>query len=160
MPASTPPTTPGNKTTTRTTRSTSTHDRTPRRGDANRRRPGTCQPPSALRDPRGRPAGPLPVRPRPDDRGADPATHRLGAEGHRLLHLGGHRLPADQHGHGAHLREALRPVWPQADADDRHRSVPRRLNAVRPEPDDVGAYPLPLDPGLGCGFALLAQPGV
>ena len=52
--------------------------------------------------------------------------------GTQTLHLGGHRLPAHQHGHRTDLRQAVRPVRAAADADDRHRPLPGRLRAVRP----------------------------
>ena len=59
-------------------------------------------------------------------------THRHPARRQRLLHLGGHDLPAHVHDHRPVLRQAVRPVRSQADADDRHRDLPDRLGAVRP----------------------------
>ena len=47
----------------------------------------------------------------------------------------------------ADLRQAVRPLRPQADPDDRHHALPRRLGAVRPEPGDVAARPVPRHPG-------------
>ena len=38
------------------------------------------------------------------------------------------------HHHRAVLRQAVRPLRPQAAADDRHHAVPHRLGPVRPEP--------------------------
>ena len=67
--------------------------------------------------------------------------------GNELLHLGRHDLPADQHDHRPVLRQAVRPLRPQADAHDRHQPVPDRLGPVRAEPGHVAAHPLPRHPG-------------
>ena len=57
--------------------------------------------------------------------------------GNEPLHVGRHDLPADIHRQRAVLRQALRPLRPEAAADDRHHPVPHRLGPLRPEPDDV-----------------------
>ena len=65
----------------------------------------------------------------------------------RLLRLGHHHLPADQHDQRPVLGQAVRHLRPQADLHDRHRDLPHRLGAVRPEPEHGHAHPVPRHPG-------------
>ena len=65
----------------------------------------------------------------------------------RLLRLGHHDLPADQHDQRPVLGQAVRHLRPQADLHDRHRHLPGRLGPVRPEPEHGHAHPLPRHPG-------------
>ena len=67
--------------------------------------------------------------------------------GNDALHVGRHDLPADVHDHRPVLRQAVRPVRPQAAADVRHRRLPDRLGPVGPEPDDGAADHLPRPAG-------------
>ena len=68
-------------------------------------------------------------------------------ERQRLLRLGHHHLPAHQHDHRPVLGQAVRPLRPQADLHDRHRHLPGRLGAVRPQSEHGHADPVPGHPG-------------
>ncbi len=113
-----------------------------------RRRPGP-RPESAGEDgdPLRRHARPVPRRSGPDDRRSGAAHHRDPAVRQRLLRLGHHDLPADQHDQRPVLGQALGHLRPQADLHDRHRHLPDRLGAVRPESEHGDAHPLPRHPG-------------
>ena len=102
--------------------------------------------------------GPVPRRPRPDHRRPGPADHRHPAVRQRLLRLGDHHLPADQHDQRPVLGQAVRPLRPQADLHDRHRHLPGRLGPVRPEPEHGHAHPLPRHPGHRRRLAVPGRP--
>ena len=72
----------------------------------------------------------------------------------RLLRLGHHDLPADQHDQRPVLGQAVRHLRPQADLHDRHRDLPDRLGAVRPQPEHGDAHPVPRHPGHRRRFAV------
>ena len=117
------------------------------------------RPPRPLRDPGRGHAGPVPGRPRPDHRRDGHAAHPHRPARHPALHLGGHRLPADQHGQRTAVREAVRPVRAAADADDRHQPLPVRLAPVCAVAGDVAADPVPRHPGPRRRGAVPDQPG-
>ena len=95
-----------------------------------RRRAHPAAAPAADRDPDRRPAGHLPGRPRPDDRGHRAAGDRDRPQGQRRLRLGLHVVPADRDRQRADLRKAVRPLRPAADLHDRRQHLPARLDAV------------------------------
>ena len=105
------------------------------------------EPPREDGDPLRGHARPVPRRARPDDRRSGAADHRHPAERQRLLRLGHHHLPADQHDQRPVLGQAVGHLRPQADLHDRHRDLPGRLGPVRPEPEHGDAHPLPRHPG-------------
>ena len=105
------------------------------------------EPPREDGDPLRGDAWPFPRRTGPDDRRSRAADHRHPAEWQRLLRLGHHDLPADQHDQRAVLGQAVRHLRPQAHLHDRHRDLPDRLRPIRPEPEHGDAHPLPRHPG-------------
>ena len=74
--------------------------------------------------------------------------------GNDLLRLGRHHLPAHEHDQRSVLGQALGHLRPQADLHDRHRDLPDRLRAVRPQPEHGDAHPVPGHPGRRRGLAV------
>ena len=65
----------------------------------------------------------------------------------RLLRLGHHHLPADQHDQRPVLGQAVRPLRPQADLHDRHRHLPVGSALSGLSQNMAHADPVPRHPG-------------
>ena len=93
------------------------------------------------------PARPAARVARPDDRLDRAADDRRRPRRDRAPLVGRDRVPARVDGRRAAVREARRPLRAQARPPDRDRDLPRRLGALRPEPEHGRADRLPRAPG-------------
>src|SRR5205085_2040574 len=69
--------------------------------------------------------------------------------------VGGHRVPARRDDHRSALRQARRPLRPQADPPVRDRHLPRRLRALRAQPEHDRADRLPPVPAAALSAIVL-----
>ena len=96
---------------------------------------------------------------RSDDRLHGAADDRRGARRPQPPLVGGHRLPAGDHGGDAAVRQARRPLRAQARAPGGAGPVPGRLGALRRRPEHGRADRVPRDPGARRRRAHGQRPG-